>query len=402
MLGWVEAGLLVTAIYALSLALHVLLPGRSVRGYVCDNEGRALQYKLNGAVVFIVQSLLFRFALPQRLQLVLHDHFLTVVLTANSLGLLASFWFYFNPIVPGGVEPFERAITRDQVEESSGRLKRKSGITQVSEASKRRHPALVFFLGRDWNPRVLGVDVKMWLYLVGAVGLQCNILSCLCYQQQAWGGKTSLAMTVYVAAFGWFLVEYLLGEEVHLYTYDLFAEKIGFKLTWGCLVFYPCFYCIGAFAVAKAEPGEDLSPAQAALTAAVFLAGWVITRGANLQKFYLRTRPDCPTFGFGPLVVRQETLPGTRILVSGWWGVARHFNYLGEILQAVALALPGVLVGPANTYTRWLGVLYPLYYVALFVPRQMDDDAVCAAKYGRATWGEYQRRVPYRIMPGVW
>ena len=51
----------------------------------------------------------------------------------------------------------------------------------------------------------------------------------------------------------------------------------------------------------------------------------------------------------------QETVPGTRILVSGWWGLARHVNYLGEILQAVALSVPGVVVG--HGVGRWVPLL---------------------------------------------
>ena len=34
------------------------------------------------------------------------------------------------------------------------------------------------------------------------------------------------------------------------------------------------------------------------------------------------------------------------------------------------------------------------------MPRQLDDDARCAAKYG-ALWDEYCRRVPYRIIPWI-
>jgi hypothetical protein len=45
--------------------------------------------------------------------------------------------------------------------------------------------------------------------------------------------------------FSWFLVEYLYYEHVHTFTYDVFRERIGFTLTWGCFVFYPFFYCIG-------------------------------------------------------------------------------------------------------------------------------------------------------------
>lgn len=85
--------------------------------------------------------------------------------------------------------------------------------------------------------------------------------------------------------------------------------------------------------------------------------------------------------------------------------MARHFNYLGEITQAVAIALPSVIIGSrvdqAWPYAPYLSLLYPLYYVMLFIPRQIDDDAVCAKKYGKA-WDEYVSAVPWRICPGVW
>ena len=45
--------------------------------------------------------------------------------------------------------------------------------------------------------------------------------------------------------------------------------------------------------------------------------------------------------------------------------------------------------------------LYPLYYVLLFVPRQIDDDKICVKKYGDP-WIEYMEKVPYRICPYVW
>ena len=393
-----EAAALVVGIYALSLGLHVALPARQVVGYACDNAGGVLEYRLNGVVVLLLESAAFWFLLPKEQQVLLYDNYGAVVATANVLGLLASYYFVTWPQVPGGEEPYQRAVTRDQVDKNTGQVKLTAGVT-LADKTKKKPWALVFFLGRDWNPRLRGVDVKMWLYLVGAVGLQCNILSCLAHQREAWGGHTSTAMLVYVFAFAWFLVEYMLGEEVHLYTYDLFAERIGFKLTWGCLVFYPTFYCVGAFNIASAAPGTDLTNVQAILTLVLFFSGWAITRGANMQKFFFRTQPECKTFLFG--LVRQETIPGTRILVSGWWGVARHFNYFGEIVQALALAIPGVVVGPAGSYLRFVPLIYPLYYVALFVPRQLDDDALCEDKY-KEGWKKYVKLVPYRIIPRVY
>ena len=53
----------------------------------------------------------------------------------------------------------------------------------------------------------------------------------------------------------------------------------------------------------------------------------------------------------------------------------------------------------------WAGsfvpLLYPLYYVLLFVPRERDDDRICGYKYGKA-WEEYKKAVPRRIFPFVY
>lgn len=236
----------------------------------------------------------------------------------------------------------------------------------------------------------------MFLYLVGAVSLQCNILSGLAKHQQMWDGKISLAMNAYIICFFIFLFEYLLFEEAHLYTYDIFAEKVGFKLVWGCFVFYPCFYCIGIFPIALSKKSYDITSIQFSMILLLYFFGWFITRGANLQKFSYRYNKKQKYFFF----IKQIVLPNSNILISGFWGLSRHLNYFGEILQSFALSLPGVLVG-STLFMRCLPLLYPLYYIILFVSRQYDDDELCERKYGEL-WTEYKRRVPYRIVPGIW
>ena len=150
--------------------------------------------------------------------------------------------------------------------------------------------------------------------------------------------------------------------------------------------------------IVQAPPDTDMSVCACVITALVFLAGWVCTRGANIQKYLFRTQPDQKIYFFG--LCEQKTVPGTRILCSGFWGVARHFNYFGEIIQGFALALPGVVMA-SSSYYEILPLLYPLFYVVLFVTRQIDDDALCAQKYG-VKWTEYCSIVPWRICPGIW
>ena len=86
--------------------------------------------------------------------------------------------------------------------------------------------------GRPPSPEPTILDVKMVLYVIGAIVLELNVLSAVFYEPQVNGGSNSHALLLYAGLFTWFIVDYLWYEEVHLYTYDLFAEKIGFKLLW--------------------------------------------------------------------------------------------------------------------------------------------------------------------------
>ncbi len=129
------------------------------------------------------------------------------------------------------------------------------------------------------------------------------------------------------------------------------------------------------------------------MSIAIFFAGWFLSRGANLQKFYFKIQPDRPFLGLiAPVSVGDDR---RLLLCSGFWRLSRHINYLGEMLMAIALALT---LGYPKLPQPWL---YPVYYLVLLIPRQIDDDRRCAEKYG-ALWSEYRRRVPYRIIPFIY
>ena len=81
--------------------------------------------------------------------------------------------------------------------------------------------------------------------------------------------------------------------------------------------------------------------------------------------------------------------------MSGFWRIARHLNYLGEILEALGLALA---IGHfANGWT-WI---YFVYLTAFFIVRERIDDGRCAGKYGDL-WTEYRTKVRYRLVPGIY
>lgn len=348
-------------VYAVITLLHLVLPARHVDGYVVDPAtGKPFRYRLNGLAVYALTIGLWGLAcayggLPW-------DYFWTTrwegLAGACVLGLL----FTFALVLPA--KPTGRGLAAD------------------------------LYLGRIENPQWLGgrVDAKMWLYLVGATMLGLNLYSFAMHHRLTHPDDPSPGVTLYVGLFTFFLCEYLFFEQVHLYTYDFFAERVGFKLGWGCLLFYPFFYGVGLWAVADL-PRPDVSPVILAAAAACFFLGWSLARGANMQKFAFKRDPSAKFLG---LIAPEVVTDGDKkLLVSGFWRVSRHVNYLGEILMATGLTLA---LGYPDHLVTWL---YPVYYLVLLVPRQIDDDRRCAAKYG-ALWTRYVERVPYRIVPGIY
>ncbi len=348
-------------ISAFILAMHLVLPARTVTGYVRDEQsGGLLQYRLNGLPVAALTVGLWAFAgrtglLPWDW---LYVHRWSGLTGSCVLGLL----FSFAVVLPA----------------------RSTGRRFLADLYFGRSENLQFFRGR--------VDAKMFLYLAGATMLALNILAFLAHHLMIYGTARSTGVLLYSGFFFWFVIDYLVFERVHLYTYDIFAERVGFKLGWGCLTFYPYFYLVGLWVTADL-PDPHTAPWLLAIYSLVFFAGWTLSRGANLQKFSFKTRPERPFLGF----IKPQVLSDGRhaLLYSGFWKAARHINYLGEILMATGLTL---VLGRPALWTVWL---YPLYYIALLLPRERADDRRCAAKYG-GLWTEYVRRVPRRIVPGLY
>jgi len=348
-------------VFGLVLLLHLLLPGRWVEGYVTDPAtGKPLRYRLNGLIVML--STVGLWALAGWCEWLPWDFAWTHRWAGLAGACVAGLLFTFAIVLPAA----------------------STGASMVSD----------LFFGRLDNPRTLSarLDIKMFLYLAGATLLELNLLAFAAHHVTTFPDAVSPGVLLHVGLFSWFVLDYLVFERVHLYTYDLFAERVGFKLGWGCLTFYPYFYAVGLWTTAD-RPDPASSTPWLVMSAIVFFSGWSLARGANLQKFHFKRDPSHRFLGlFAPQTVADGR---KRLLCSGFWGISRHVNYLGEILMATGLALS---LGWPMSLGPWL---YPLYYVLLLVPRERDDHRRCAKKYG-SLWDEYCRRVPRRIVPFVY
>merc|ERR1712096_151375 len=73
------------------------------------------------------------------------------------------------------------------------------------------------------------------------------------------------------------------------------------------------------------------------------------------------------------------------LLLSGYWGLARHFHYLPELVAAYSWCVPGFGF-------PILQVLYAVFLTILLIDRAFRDDARCQAKYTKY-WDMYRRKV---------
>ena len=353
------------AVFAAFWVAQFVLPARRVPGYVVDAAtGEPRDYRLNGLLVFVIALVAWWFEFG---------------------GLVPREWFYESSVyaVAGGTV-FCAVI---------------STWYFLSQPKDEGHNWFVSW----WHGRALEhdlvhkrVDLKMYLYVVGGTMLVLNALSGAYYHHELFGDDANPGVYVYAAFFTLYILDYFIFERVQLYTYDLIHENLGFKLIWGGLIIYGWLYILPMWGMAvHPDPGFSPTVTNVWLGVMIVLAvfGWGISRAGNLQKYWFKRWPDRKFLG----IIEQKYIESgdRKILYSGIWGVARHFNYMGEGFLALSVAL--VFMYPANLWA-WT---YMIFIVSLFTWRQFDDDKVCEEKYGAEKWAEYKARVKYRLFPGV-
>jgi len=353
------------AVFAAFLLAQIILPARRVPGYVIDEKtGEPRSYRLNGLLVFVVALLVWWFELTG----------------------MPRDWFFRSTIyaVAGGTV-FAAIFTAIAVFSQP----RGPGKSLIAEFWTGRAREISLFKGR--------FDIKMYFYVVGGTMLALNALSGAAYHHDRFGDASNPGVYLYAGFFTFYVLDYFIFERVQLYTYDLIHEKLGFMLFWGGLIVYGWLFILPLWGMAAhPDPGFSTTWTYVWLigTGALFLLGWSISRGANLQKYTFKRWPDRKFLG---LIEPKYIEVGERkILYSGLWGVARHFNYMGEGFLSLSIAL--VFGHFANPWA-WT---YFVFIVTLFTFRQRDDDRHCAEKYGAEKWAEYKAKVKYRIFPGVY
>ncbi|KAK4534333.1 hypothetical protein CDCA_CDCA01G0358 [Cyanidium caldarium] len=255
-----------------------------------------------------------------------------------------------------------------------------------------------FILGAELNPHLLGgrLELKFFWLRPSMIGW-CLLNLSIAAQQLAVHGRLSPRMLLYQVLADGYIVDYFWNEKRMTTTWDIVAEHFGLMLIWGDLVFIPFAFSLQAWCLLHDQ--RPLPSWHAAGILGVAALGGYLFRSANSQKDSFKRDPQRPVtraWRWRRRTPGNRTFGEGRILASGWWGLARHMNYTGDLLLALSFSLP-CIGGPGGAWAFF----YFFYLLILLIHRSKRDDERCARKYGKS-WAEYCRAVPQVFLPGIW
>lgn len=356
-----------------ALFLQVTMPGPRAEGPVTP-KGNVPVYKDNGFVCFLVTiasfvGLTFYLKKHGLTPTVVYDRFDEVLVTLTLFSLVfclvLQFKGYFFP--------------SSSDHGSSGNL------------------LFDFYWGTELYPRVFGIDVKVFTncrFGMTVWPLLCLIFALKSYELHGFVDSmwvSCFLQMVYFTKFFWW-------EAGYMRTIDIMVDRAGYYICWGCLVYVTGFYTsVSLYLVNK--PVHLGTP----LSAVILILGVfsiAINFLADKQKQDIRASDGkCLIWGKPAKVIRAQYVleSGDKresiLLASGWWGVARHFHYVPELLLAFFWTVPA-------GFENLMPYSYVIFLFILLTHRTFRDDEKCGAKY-TTFWETYCKHVPYKMIPGV-
>ncbi|KAL6926136.1 erg24, C-14 sterol reductase [Hanseniaspora valbyensis] len=358
--------------FALAI-LDIVLPGKTMNG-VKLRDGTFLKYKINGIALssLLIIVLAYRFKLTDgqmpELQY-LYKHHLDVCVVSILFAFFLAVIVYVMSFIP-------LTFTKNG-------LGNRERILALGGNSK----SVIYdwFIGRELNPRIGLLDIKLFCEL--RPGMLLWLLINLAALHKVWleTGKINNALVLINLLQGFYIFDGVLNEEGCLTMMDITTDGFGFMLAFGDLSLVPFTYCLQARYLSCNV--IELANWQLGLITATMCIGYYIFHSANQQKSDFRQ-------GKLPHLKSIQTKRSTKLLCDGWWAKSQHINYLGDWLISLSWCLTTWNCTPLTYY-------YSLYFATLLLHRQTRDEHKCREKYGES-WREYEKQVPYKIIPYIY
>lgn len=366
--SWGVMGVYLTWVLTLMM-LDIFVPGKTVRGTELRN-GKHLMYKFNGTSVtaIIFGALAFRafwteLKLPE-LQYI-YDHLTELATSSLIVAYILSIYVYISSFV------------RDS---------KTNGEKLLALGGNTGNVVYDWFIGRELNPRWGPLDLKLFLEMRPGLLLWILIDLAMVHHQFLRFGQVSMSILLVTTFQAYYVIEGTFYESGLVSMIDTTTDGLGFMLIFGDIAFLPFTYTLQTRYLA--DHPVHLSWLAIAFIIGIYAGGITIFRLSNNEKNGFKAGD--PAYSHLKYLTAKN---GSKLLISGWWGTARHINYFGDWLSSWAHCLP---CGSAL-----LPYYFMVYFATLLIHRNERDEAKCAKKYSE-TWDEYKRKVPYKFIPYVY
>ncbi|KAA0188936.1 hypothetical protein HAZT_HAZT007002 [Hyalella azteca] len=268
---------------------------------------------------------------------------------------------------------------------------------QTTEKLPPRPIVYEFYRGMEIHPRFLGVDVKQFTVCrFGMIAWQVLVIIFFVAQNRLHGFDFACFVCAFLQSV--YIAKFFYWETGYFDTLDIIYDRAGYYICWGCLVFVPGFYTFTSFFLVAHKPTVSVSGAFVCLM--MGLISIALNYRVDWEKQYFRqNKGKCFLWGRQAKFIKATYVTPANekrtslLLTSGCWGLARHLNYVFELLLTLSWSLVGI--------GRGLGpFLYFFFLTILLVHRIFRDEEKCKAKYGRY-WDQYCEAVPYRLIPFI-
>ncbi|KAG1462183.1 hypothetical protein G6F46_003690 [Rhizopus delemar] len=251
------------------------------------------------------------------------------------------------------------------------------------------NPIYDFVVGRELNPRIGSFDSKFFTKLRPGLVMWLCLNSCFAVCQWLELGRVTYSMILVNIFQAWYILDALIHESSLLTTMDITTDGFGFLQAFGNMCWVPMISSLQTRYLLDHQ--VDLNVIFLACSVVFQFSGYYISRSATSERDAFCKNPKDPKVAY---LKSMDTRAGKKLIISGWWGKARHINYLGELLMSVAWCLPCGFASVVPYY-------YCVYVIISVIYRECRDEREGRQKYGN-DWNRYCSIVKYRIIPGIY
>jgi len=260
--------------------------------------------------------------------------------------------------------------------------------SSINSKGNTGNPIVDIFNGRTVSPKFLGSDAKLTTFRFSMIGLAILNVLMVTDSIVSAGGKASPTVILAAAFQVLYSTDAMFFEEYYFHSHDAMNSGFGWSLISSYLTFPFLPTLITKYLL-------DRSPVVAwyylTLIGLMNAVGYIVFRSSETQRCEFAKNPSNPALAHLETV---STAGNRKLIVSGWWGLVRHPNYLGEVLIQWSWVLPA-------GFTDLVPYYLPVVTTLMLVIRCHQINQRNKRKYGSA-WNSYCEKVRSNIIPKVY